>query len=88
MARLPNMGEPIPRNGSRENRHIRHISPTRSGAGRADGSIVVEDPRESVLRDDKLRQSSPTPKQARSTGRGLINSQMIRSAPQFAASGR
>ena len=28
------------------------------------------DPRESVLRDHKLRQSSPTPKHARSTGRG------------------
>jgi len=61
------------------------------------------DPRESVLRDHKLRQSSPTPKHARSTGRGgLINFQMIRasrssqwriasfyrSALKFAASGR
>ena len=39
------------------------------------------DPRESVLRDHKLRQSSPTPKHARSTGRGgLINFQMIRAS--------
>jgi hypothetical protein len=61
------------------------------------------DPRESVLRDHKLRQSSPTPKHARSTGGGgLINFQMkrasmsgqwsiasfYRSALKFAASGR
>jgi pilus assembly protein CpaB len=61
------------------------------------------DPRESILRDHKLRQSSPTPKHARSTGRGgLITFQMIRAprsgrlriasfygnALKFAASGR
>ena len=39
------------------------------------------DPRESVLRDHKLRQSSPTPKHAWSTGRGrLINAQLIRAS--------